>query len=38
MGGHTPRHWERLADVLAENARRLGSDADPSGFRNLVEE
>ncbi|UWG46778.1 Phosphoglycerate dehydrogenase or related dehydrogenase [Halanaeroarchaeum sp. HSR-CO] len=24
-GGHTPRHWDRLADILAENVRRLES-------------
>ena len=22
-GGHTPKHWERLADIVAENVRRL---------------
>ncbi|WP_132059336.1 D-2-hydroxyacid dehydrogenase [Halorussus amylolyticus] len=22
-GGHTPRHWERLADIVAENVARL---------------
>ncbi|MGA9399775.1 MAG: D-2-hydroxyacid dehydrogenase, partial [Haladaptatus sp.] len=22
-GGHTPRHWERLADIVAENMKRL---------------
>ncbi|WP_435180827.1 D-2-hydroxyacid dehydrogenase [Halorussus sp. AFM4] len=24
-GGHTPKHWERLADIVAENVRRLES-------------
>jgi phosphoglycerate dehydrogenase-like enzyme len=38
MGGHTPHHWTRLADVLAANARLLGSGADPDEFRNLVGE
>jgi len=30
MGGHTPRHWERMADILAENVERLdrGEDRD----------
>jgi len=27
-GGHTPRHWERLADIVAENVERLDSGAD----------
>jgi phosphoglycerate dehydrogenase-like enzyme len=26
MGGHTPKHWERLADILAENVRALDAD------------
>ena len=25
-GGHTPRHWERLADIVARNVERLDSD------------
>jgi phosphoglycerate dehydrogenase-like enzyme len=24
MGGHTPMHWDRLADILAENVSKLG--------------
>jgi len=29
MGGHTPRHWERLAEILAKNYRTvLESDRD----------
>ncbi|SDY58599.1 D-2-hydroxyacid dehydrogenase [Halopenitus persicus] len=36
MGGHTPEHWPRLADVLAENARRLEEGADRDRLRNLV--
>lgn len=32
-GGHTPEHWPRLADIVAHNARRLGSDEK---LRNLV--
>jgi len=23
MGGHTPKHWDRLADILAENVEKL---------------
>lgn len=26
-GGHTPRHWERLADIVASNVARLDTDA-----------
>lgn len=25
-GGHTPRHWDRLADIVAENWSRLDAD------------
>lgn len=25
MGGHTPKHWERLADILEENIRNIDS-------------
>ncbi|SEO21999.1 Phosphoglycerate dehydrogenase [Halogranum amylolyticum] len=24
-GGHTPKHWDRLADIVGENVERLGS-------------
>ena len=27
-GGHTPKHWDRLADIVAENVRRLDAGAD----------
>ncbi len=27
-GGHTPKHWERLADIVAENVERLAADRD----------
>lgn len=27
-GGHTPKHWDRLADVVAENIDRLGSGTE----------
>ncbi|WP_227356670.1 D-2-hydroxyacid dehydrogenase [Haladaptatus salinisoli] len=32
-GGHTPRHWERLADIVARNVERLDGD-EP--LENLV--
>jgi phosphoglycerate dehydrogenase-like enzyme len=27
-GGHTPRHWDRLADIVARNVERLDSDEE----------
>jgi phosphoglycerate dehydrogenase-like enzyme len=30
MGGHTPKHWDRLADILAENVEKLGEDTTGS--------
>lgn len=33
MGGHTPRHWERLADIVAANVRALDGDGE---FENRV--
>jgi len=35
MGGHTPKHWERLADILATNIERLEA-GEVDGFRNQV--
>jgi phosphoglycerate dehydrogenase-like enzyme len=32
-GGHTPKHWERLADIVAGNVDRLGTDEE---LENLV--
>jgi phosphoglycerate dehydrogenase-like enzyme len=32
-GGHIPRHWERLADIVAENAERLDAG---TGLENQV--
>ncbi|WP_254546679.1 D-2-hydroxyacid dehydrogenase [Halomarina pelagica] len=32
-GGHTPRHWERLADIVARNVERLDAGAE---LENLV--
>ena len=36
VGGSTPRHWERLAAIVAENVAHLTSDGDPTALRNLV--
>lgn len=33
--GHSPRHWPRLADLLAENVGRL-RESDPDGLKNEV--
>ncbi|GGL65920.1 D-2-hydroxyacid dehydrogenase [Halocalculus aciditolerans] len=33
-GGHTPKHWERLADIVAGNVRRLDDGDDE--FANRV--
>jgi len=35
MGGHTPNHWDRLAEILATNVKRL-EDGETSGFRNQI--
>lgn len=35
-GGHNPRHWERMADIVAENVARLEAGEPPSALRNLV--
>lgn len=32
-GGHTPKHWDRLADIVAENVSRLETSDD---FENQV--
>jgi phosphoglycerate dehydrogenase-like enzyme len=32
--GHTPKYWERMADIVAENVERL--DAGETEFRNQV--
>jgi phosphoglycerate dehydrogenase-like enzyme len=36
MGGHTPQHWSRLADILAENVRLHESATDATPLRNQV--
>ena len=35
MGGHTPKHWERLADIVAENVEHLDAGRTDD-FRNQV--
>lgn len=35
MGGHTPRHWARLADIVAHNVRALDA-GDHTELRNVV--
>ncbi|MFB6157333.1 MAG: D-2-hydroxyacid dehydrogenase [Haloferacaceae archaeon] len=36
VGGSTPRHWERMAEIAAHNARVVAEGGDPSDLRNLV--
>jgi phosphoglycerate dehydrogenase-like enzyme len=36
VGGSTPRHWDRLAAVVAGNVRTLAAGGDPADLRNLV--
>jgi phosphoglycerate dehydrogenase-like enzyme len=35
-GGHTPKHWDRLAAIVADNVAALDAGEDPSSLRNLV--
>lgn len=35
-GGHTPKHWERLADILVENVELLDAGASKDELRNYV--
>ncbi|MFC5136125.1 MULTISPECIES: D-2-hydroxyacid dehydrogenase [Haloferacaceae] len=35
-GGHTPKHWDRLADIVADNVAALDAGGDPDDLRNLV--
>jgi phosphoglycerate dehydrogenase-like enzyme len=37
MGGHTPKHWDRLADILTNNVHRLQT-GEVDGFHNQVNE
>jgi phosphoglycerate dehydrogenase-like enzyme len=34
--GHSPAHWDRLADIVAGNVRRLDEGATPGELENLV--
>lgn len=34
--GHSPQHWSRLADLVAENIEHLDRGDDVQGFRNVV--
>jgi len=34
--GHSPAHYDRLADIVAGNVRRLDDGASPSEFENVV--
>jgi phosphoglycerate dehydrogenase-like enzyme len=36
MGGHTPYHWPRLAEILARNFKKLNKSVDPEEFENIV--
>jgi phosphoglycerate dehydrogenase-like enzyme len=36
VGGSTPRHWDRLAEVVAANVRTLVDGGRPVDLRNLV--
>ena len=35
-GGHTPKHWDRLADIVADNVAALDDERDTGALRNLV--
>ena len=36
VAGYTPTYYDRVADILAENARRLGGTDETGDLRNLV--
>jgi phosphoglycerate dehydrogenase-like enzyme len=36
VGGHTPKHWERLADILCQNVKHLQQGGDIKHLQNLV--
>jgi phosphoglycerate dehydrogenase-like enzyme len=36
VGGSTPRHWDRLAEIVAANVAHLAAGGDPADLRNLV--
>lgn len=35
-GGHTPKHWDRLADIVAANVRALEASGSVEGLENVV--
>lgn len=35
--GHSPAHWARLADIVAENVKQLDRDKDISKLSNLIQ-
>jgi phosphoglycerate dehydrogenase-like enzyme len=36
MGGHSPTHWDRVADILVENLRDVAATGTYTGLRNQV--
>ncbi|MFB6304627.1 MAG: NAD(P)-dependent oxidoreductase [Haloferacaceae archaeon] len=36
VGGSTPRHWDRMADIAAHNVRVVADGGAPADLRNLV--
>jgi phosphoglycerate dehydrogenase-like enzyme len=36
VGGSTTRHWDRMADIVADNVAALEAGRPPGEFRNLV--
>jgi phosphoglycerate dehydrogenase-like enzyme len=36
VGGSTPRHWDRMADIVADNVAVLEDGRSPDDLRNLV--
>ena len=36
VAGHTPRYWDRRADILVENLGRVGETGEYEGLRNQV--
>ncbi|MFP9062597.1 D-2-hydroxyacid dehydrogenase [Natrialbaceae archaeon A-chndr2] len=35
-GGHTPKHWDRLADIVAKNVETLEETESVAGLENVV--
>ncbi|WP_144798326.1 D-2-hydroxyacid dehydrogenase [Halorubrum depositum] len=36
VAGHTPKYWERCADIVVENLERVGETGEYEGLRNQV--